>query len=116
MSKYKGEMDICPIYPKANLSKRNFKEAIVPYLLRSIETQFPNQARFIDITYVKLNHRHMYLTGIIDWYSRKIVGRKLSVTLSTKAVLDAVLEAVETHDFRHHQFRPGKSVHQRRIH
>jgi putative transposase len=92
-----GEMGICPIYPKANLSKRNFKEAIVPYLLRNFEAQLPNQAWSIDITYVKLNHRHMYLTGIIDWYSRKIVGWKLSDTLSTKAVLDAVREAVKTH-------------------
>ena len=97
VSKYMGEMGICPIYPKANLSKRNFKEAIVPYLLRNFEAQLPNQAWSIDITYVKLNHRHMYLTGIIDWYSRKIVGWKLSDTLSTKAVLDAVREAVETH-------------------
>ena len=92
-----GEMGICPIYPKANLSKRNFKEAIVPYLLRNFEAHFPNQAWSIDITYVKLNHRHMYLTAIIDWYSRKIVGWKLSDTLCTKAVLDAVREAVETH-------------------
>ena len=95
--KYMGEMGIYPIYPKANLSKRNFKEAIVPYLLRNFEAHFPNQAWSIDITYVKLNHRHMYLTAIIDWYSRKIVGWKLSDTLCTKAVLDAVREAVETH-------------------
>ena len=94
--KYMGEMGIYPIYPKANLSKRNFKEAIVPYLLRNFEAHFPNQAWSIDITYVKLNHRHMYLTAIIDWYSRKIVGWKLSDTLCTKAVLDAVREAVET--------------------
>ena len=97
VSKYMGEMGICPIYPKANLSKRNFKEAIVPYLLRNFEAQLPNQAWSIDITYVKLNHRHMYLTAIIDWYSRKIVGWKLSDTLCTKAVLDAVREAVKTH-------------------
>lgn len=97
VSKYMGEMGIYPIYPKANLSKRKFKEAIVPYLLRNFEAQFPNQAWSIDTTYVKLNHRHMYLTAIIDWYSRKIVGWKLSDTLSAKPALDAVREAVETH-------------------
>ena len=90
--KYMGEMGIYPIYPKANLSKRNFKEAIVPYLLRNFEAHFPNQAWSIDITYVKLNHRHMYLTAIIDWYSRKIVGWKLSDTLETAPVLEAVRE------------------------
>ena len=36
------EMGIWAIYPKANLSKRNFQEAIVPYLLRNKTTSFPN--------------------------------------------------------------------------
>ena len=31
---YMREMGIHAVYPKPNLSKRNFKEAIVPYLLR----------------------------------------------------------------------------------
>lgn len=93
--KYMGEMAIYPIYPKPNLSKRNFKEAIVPYLLRGFEAQFPNQVWSIDITYIKLKRRHMYLTAIIDWYSRKIVGWRLSDTLSTQPVLEAVQLAAE---------------------
>lgn len=92
---YMQEMGIRTIYPKENLSKRNFKEAIVPYLLRNVDVQFPNQVWSIDITYIKMNHGHMYLTAIIDWYSRKIVGWKLSDTLDTTPVLEAVKEAVE---------------------
>ena len=57
--------------------------------------QFPNQVWLIDITYIKMKHRHMYLTAIIDWYSRKIVGWKLSDTLEAAPVLEAVREAVE---------------------
>ena len=68
------EMGIWGIYPKANLSKRNFQEAIAPYLLRNKTISFPNQVWSIDITYIKLHRSHMYLTAIIDWYSRKIVG------------------------------------------
>lgn len=93
--KYMEEMGIHTVYPKANLSKRNFQEAIVPYLLRTVNVQFPNQVRSIDITCMKMVHGHMYLTAVIDWYSRKIVGWKLSDTLSTQAVLEAVKEAVE---------------------
>ena len=93
--KYMEEMGIHTVYPKANLSKRNFKEAIVPYLLRTVNVQFPNQVWSIDITYIKMVHGHMYLTAVIDWYSRKIVGWKLSDTLSTQPVLEAVKEAVE---------------------
>lgn len=95
--KYMGEMAIYPIYPKPNLSKRNFKEAIVPYLLRNVEVCFPNQVWSIDITYIKMRRRHMYLTAIIDWYSRKIVGWKLSDTLSVGSVLEAVKEAIDRH-------------------
>ena len=95
--KYMAEMGIQTIYPKENLSKRNFKEAIVPYLLRNYPVRFPNQVWSIDITYIKMAYGHMYLTSIIDWFSRKIVGWKLSDTLSTVPVLDAVKEAVAEH-------------------
>ena len=89
------ESCIHAVYPKANLSKRNFKEAIVPYLLRNKTVSFPNQVWSIDITYIKMYHGHMYLTAIIDWYSRKIVGWTLSDTLDTSSVMDAVRKAVK---------------------
>ena len=92
---YMQEMGIHAVYPKANLSKRNFKESVVPYLLRNKEVSFPNQVWSIDITYIKMHHGHMYLTAVIDWFSRKIVGWTLSDTLDTKSVLDAVHHAVE---------------------
>ena len=93
--RYMEEMGICAVYPKPNLSKRNFKAGIVPYLLRNYVAQFPNQVWSIDITYIKMYKSHMYLTAIIDWHSRKIVGWRLSDTLSTQPVLEAVREAVE---------------------
>lgn len=89
------EMGIHAVYPKQNLSRRNFKEAIVPYLLRNKVISFPNQAWSIDITYIKMAHGHMYLTAIIDWYSRKLMGWELSDTLDTAPVLEAVRDAVE---------------------
>ena len=90
-------MSITAIYPKENLSKRNFKEAIVPYLLRNYKVTAANQVWSIDITYIKMHHGHMYLTAIIDWYSRKIVGWNLSDTLGTAYVLEAVKDAVATY-------------------
>ena len=97
--KYMEEMGIRAIYPKENLSKRNFKETIVPYLLRNYVVRFPNQVWSIDITYIKMVYGHMYLTSIIDWFSRKIVGWKLSDTLSTAPALEAVKEAVAEHGY-----------------
>ena len=89
------EMGMWAIYPKPNLSKRNFRESIVPYLLRNKAVSFPNQVWSIDITYIKLDRSHMYLTAIIDWHSRKIVGWNLSDTLGIQPVLDAVRNAVD---------------------
>ena len=88
------EMAIYPIFPGPNLSKRNFKEGIVPYLLRNANIFMPNQAWSIDITYIKMNHGHMYLTAIIDWYSRRIMGWDLSDSLEIGSTLKAVKDAV----------------------
>lgn len=91
------QMGVYAIYPKINLSKRNFKESIVPYLLRNYEARFPNQVWSIDITYIPMKHGHMYLTAIIDWYSRKIVGHYLSDTLDTDSVVQALDGAIAKH-------------------
>ena len=93
--RYMHEMGIHTIYPKPNLSKRSFKESVVPYLLKDKAVSFPNQVWWIDITYIKIRHSHMYLTAIIDWYSRKIMGWNLSDTLETAPILDTVRQAVE---------------------
>lgn len=89
------EMGVYAVYPKPNLSKRNHKHRIHPYLLRNKLIFMPNQVWAIDITYIKMSHGHMYLTAIIDWYSRFIVGWSLSDTLDTAPVLDAVRRAIK---------------------
>lgn len=89
------KMGIYAVYPKPNLSKRNFKEAIVPYLLGNYNVSFPNQVWSIDITYIPMPHGHMYLTAIIDRYSRKLVGHCLSDSLEAEYVIHAVKETVE---------------------
>lgn len=91
------KMCIAALYPKGNLSKRNFKEAIVPYLLRHYIVSRPNQVWSIDITYIKMKHGHMYLTAIIDWYSRKIVGWNLADGLDAIYSIQAVQAAIAEH-------------------
>lgn len=71
---YMQEMGIHAVYPKPNLFKCNSKDAITPNLLRNKSVCFPNQVWSIDITYIKMQHSHMYLTAIIDWFNRKIMG------------------------------------------
>jgi putative transposase len=97
IARYMKEMGIYAVYPKPNLSRRNKQHKIYPYLLRNFAHSFPNQVWAIDITYIKMSHGHMYLTVIIDWYSRYIVGWELSDTLDTAPVLDAVKSAIARH-------------------
>ena len=87
------EMGIDPIYPKPNLSKCLQRAAVVPYLLRNADITRPNQAWSIDITYIPMKHGFLYLTAIIDWYSRCIVGWELDDTLDTRACIEACKKA-----------------------
>jgi len=97
VGQYMKEMGIYPVYPKPNLSKRNKEHKVYPYLLRNKHIFLPNQVWAVDITYIKLQHGHMYLTAIIDWHSRYIVGWELSDTLDTAPVLQAVKKAINTY-------------------
>ncbi len=94
IKRYMDEMGIYAVYPKPNLSKRNLQHKIYPYLLRNLEINHANQVWSIDLTYIRMGKGHMYLTAIIDWYSRYIVGWQLSDTLDTAPVLAAVQEAI----------------------
>ena len=92
-SRYMREMDITPIYPKMNLSKRMKQAKVCPYLLRNAVIDRPNQAWSIDITYIPMKHGFLYLTAIIDWYSRCIVGWDVDDTLDTTMVINACKKA-----------------------
>ena len=91
--RYMREMDITPIYPKMNLSKRMKQAKVCPYLLRNAVIDRPNQAWSIDITYISMKHGFLYLTAIIDWYSRCIVGWDVDDTLDTTMVINACKKA-----------------------
>ena len=93
--RYMNEMAIDPIYPKRNLSKRQKYAEVVPYLLRNAVITRPNQAWSIDITYIPMKHGFLYLTAIIDWASRCIVGWELDDTLDTRAVIEACKKALQ---------------------
>jgi len=95
VKRYMEEMGIYAVYPKPNLSKGCKEHKKFPYLLRNKIIFLPNQVWAIDITYISYKNSHMYLTAIIDWYSRYIVGWELSDTLETAPVLAAVQKAIE---------------------
>ena len=90
--RYMTEMGINPIYPKMNLSKRMQQAKVCPYLLRNAVIDRPN----IDITYIPIKRGFLYLTAVIDWYSRCIVGWEVDDTLDTRMVINALKKAFKT--------------------
>lgn len=91
------EMDIVAFYPGPNLSKRAKQAKTYPYLLRNLDINKPNQVWSIDITYIGTPTGFVYLTAIIDWYSRFIVGWSISNTLQADVVTRTVKEAIKTY-------------------
>jgi putative transposase len=88
------KMNIMAIYPKRNLSKLGHAKYIHPYLLRNLEINRPNQVWAIDITYIPMKHGFMYLTAIIDVYSRYVVSWGLFNDLRAENSLEVLQEAI----------------------
>ena len=90
-------MGVMAIYPKRNLSKLGIKKYIHPYLLKDLEIDHPNQVWAIDITYIPMKKGFLYLTAIIDIYSRYVVGWGISNTLEAEATLSVLKGAIKEH-------------------
>lgn len=97
VKRYMVEMDIIAFYPGPNLSKRAKMSKVCPYLLRHLMIDRPNQVWSIDITYIGTPTGFVYMTAIIDWYSRFLVGYTISNTLQADTVTRVVKEAVKNY-------------------
>lgn len=87
-------MRIHPIYPKPKLSLGDKQHTVYPYLLRDLLIDRPNQVWATDITYIPMAKGFLYLTVILDWYSRKVLSWRLSNTLDADFCVEALNEAV----------------------
>jgi len=86
-----AEMGLLSVYPhRRNLSEANPKHKKYPYLLRGVTASYPNHIWGTDITYIRLKGGWMYLTVILDWYSRYVVSWSMSDQLTTDLVLEAL--------------------------
>jgi putative transposase len=88
------KMGLMAIYPKRNLSKLGLAKYIRPYLLKGLIIDRPNQVWAIDITYIPMKKGFMYLTAIIDLYSRYVVSWNISNTLEAECSLNVLKNAI----------------------
>jgi putative transposase len=87
-------MGLEAIYPKPHLLRNDAGHRIYPYLLRNLAIVRANQVWSSDITYVSMRHGWMYLTVVMDWYSRYVLSWRLSNTLDGQFCLEALEEAL----------------------
>lgn len=94
VSRLMSEMGIQAVYPKRNLSKANLEHRIYPYLLRDVEIITPDQVWSSDITYIRMKKGFIYLTAVMDWYSRHVLSWSVSNTMDVHFCIEALNKAL----------------------
>jgi putative transposase len=87
-------MGIEALYRKPNTSKPAPGHQIYPYLLRKLPVTRPNQIWAMDITYIPMARGFVYLAAVVDWFSRRVLAWRLSITLEAAFCIEAVEEAL----------------------
>jgi putative transposase len=87
-------MGIEALYRRPNTSKPAPGHKIFPYLLRKLPVTRPNQVWAMDITYIPMARGFVYLAAVVDWFSRKVLAWRLSITMDVVFCIEAVEEAM----------------------
>jgi putative transposase len=91
-------MGIEAIYRKPNTSKPAPGHRIYPYLLRELFITRPNQAWAMDITYIPMARGFIYLAAVVDWFSRRVLAWKLSITMDVSFCIEELEEALSRNE------------------
>lgn len=91
------KMGIEALYRRPNTSKPAPGHKIYPYLLRNLPVIRPNQVWAMDITYIPMARGFVYLAAVVDWFSRRVLSWRLSITLEASFCINAVEEALARH-------------------
>jgi putative transposase len=90
-------MGIEAIYRRPRTSKPGPGHKIYPYLLRGVVVDKPDHVWCTDITYIPMARGFVYLVAIVDWFSRRVLAYRLSITLTTDFCIEALEEALAKH-------------------
>jgi putative transposase len=91
------KMGIEALYRRPRTSKPEPGHKVYPYLLGSTKVDKPNQAWAINITYIPMVKGTCYFAAVIDWFSRKVLSWRLSITMEVSFCLEAVEAALAKH-------------------
>jgi putative transposase len=88
-------MGLEAIYQKPNTSKGHPAHKVYPYLLRDLVIDRPNQVWCADITYIPMAKGFVYLVAVMDWFSRRVLAWRLSITMEADFCVDALRAAMD---------------------
>jgi len=91
-------MGVEAIYRRPNTSNPAPGHRIYPYLLRGLAITRPNQVWAMDITYIPMARGFVYLAAVVDWFSRRVLAWKLSITMETSFCVEALEEALSKNE------------------
>jgi putative transposase len=87
-------MGIEALYRRPNTSKPAPGHKIYPYLLRKLPVTRINQAWAMDITYIPMARGFVYLAAVVDWFSRRVLAWRVSISMAVDFCIEAVEEAL----------------------
>jgi len=90
-------MGIEALYRRPRTSKPGPGHKIYPYLLRDLAVTRPNQVWAADITYIPMARGFVYLVVVLDWFSRRVLSWRVSITMEADFCVEAVEEALARH-------------------
>jgi putative transposase len=90
-------MGLEALYRKPNTSEPAPGHKVYPYLLRGVTIDRPNQVWAMDITYVPMARGFVYLAAVVDWFSRRVLSWRVSITLEAAFCIEALEEALARH-------------------
>ena len=91
------KMGLQSVAPKPGTSKSHPEHKVYPYLLRGIDVSYANHVWCSDLTYIRLTGGFVYLTAVMDWYSRYVLSWEISVFMDSDFCVSALERALRCH-------------------
>ena len=90
-------MGIEALYRRPRTTKPEPGHKIYPYLLRGVQVTRPNQVWAMDITYITMARGFVYLAVVLDWFSRRVLSWRVSITMEAAFCVEALEDALARH-------------------
>jgi putative transposase len=90
-------MGIEALYRRPRTTKPEPGHKIHPYLLRGMTITRPNQVWAMDITYIPMARGFVYLAVVLDWFSRRVLSWRLSITMEAAFCIETLEDALARH-------------------